>query len=272
MAAGNTAFAFAPRVVGVEPPPYTPRPYGLFSVVSLVDIADSHELNGVQVAVPTPLARAGAYSDGCEPDVEADGWTRLKSSNYAPAALDGVNPLTIIGGWECAPVGFSQAAIDANARQALINGEERAWESVIASGLTDNGVLFTAIQTFAADFTETADALGAIERLLALEYGGIGVIHLPTALIPFLFEKYLIEKDGQRLVTSSGRHYVTSNPYLAYTAATEAATIAVTGSIVIRRGPIDPLGDFRSSLTRGTNDLIRLMERTEVLLTEYDQA
>lgn len=258
---------FAPSMVDVDAPTRLPRPFGLYSVATVVDMVDAHQANGATF-LPEPFDPSSSLVDGCTP---ADERTKdiIQSVDWQTAL-----PYTVFDGFTCAPVGFTDDERERRARQAILNGEERAVESLIATGQSTNGettVGLLDVQTIDASTPDkAATALGHLEETIASEYGGVGVIHIAVDAVAMLAHATVIERNGPRLVTISGGNYVTGNPFLTANSGLTTVQVAITGSVNVWRNAIVQVGDVRSSIDRRTNTLTRIVERTVLVGTDYN--
>lgn len=112
-------------------------------------------------------------------------------------------------------------------------------------------------------------AIGALEQKLAERYGGIGVIHAPRSVMPYLADANLIVRDGQtQLRTPLGTRlafYSGTDGTVGPTGSTPVVPgqvwLYATGAIVAYQGEVDVLPEGGAALNRTTNEVILLAER-----------
>lgn len=184
----------------VEAIPGTPLPYGLVNAANLVLVDDLHELNGV---VWQPLSCAEAYTtDWCvDPPPAAKTFDGLEGVEAQPVA--------VYAGVDCPPIGQSNAEAEMYARAALNMGEQRALEAWVqtqilapaATNLTPSGPV------------PVATAMSLLEGTMAVDYGGIAVIHTPAGASPLLAEASQFVKEGARMLSWLGNRFALGGGY-----------------------------------------------------------
>lgn len=260
--------------VGVAPPTYTPWPYGLFSVAPPTAMEDPHVRLGIEW-LPEPWTTSTSYTDSC--DEPADPADRIKSFDRMPAWRES-DAFSVYGGEACPPTGHTLDERTRRMEAALINGEQRAVESVLWTGLTDNNQVIepsyevstvTALGSFSL-----VGAVAAIEGALASTYGGVGIIHAPADAVTHMIAADLVEAVNGRLRTLQGTLVVSGGGYPGTGPGGEARPAGGTylfgsGAISIRRTEIDPLGTtLGERMDRAVNDLIVVGERTYVIAVD----
>lgn len=273
---GDPELSFAPRVE-VQPPPYSPFKYGLFSVSERLGFGADSEQNGVWAEVdpygtpdvPTGGPDAFAYADGCTP-------AGNRAKDIPPGSFYSLgDPFTVYAGYKCTAGSHTDEEGEARARRALDLGEERAIEKLLVDGQTANGVSWTSPldSTNAVNATSHANlagSMGAAEAVLLKQYGGEGVIQVPVALFEYLSGFGMLELDGGSWRTRLGTR-ISVNRYLDGTLDSSVPVI-LSGPIVLRRGPVQSLGSFKEAFDRSTNTVTRIVERTYVVLTDFPVA
>lgn len=282
----------------VDPPPFTPSPYGLLSVVELVTPPSVHWQNGVTWETRcVSVGMGSATYDECiavtgvgsvpEPSVKAD---NIDTANR------GATPFTPYVRFDCSSVGNDDAArVAAN---ALAQSEPWQVERVFWTGLVDGKTL--AFPHLAANATvldpqgitlqsaasvvvtgsfDAAAGLGLLEAALADCYDGVGVIHVPVKALPTLAAWGLVRRDGGRdgINGQLGRQLRTANGNLVsvgagypgtspagVAAGVEQSWIYATGAVFAYRGPVQYSRE-RESINRENNTLSMIAERTYVL-------
>lgn len=254
----------------VEAIPGTPSPYGLLSAATVLDSTDPHELLGIEWE---PLSCATALTtDYCNDDPEFD-----PTKVFDRGGVDTAGPVTVYYGQDCPPMGrtFDEAAT--RVRSGLAIGEPAALE-----GWFETNVLSPA----ATDLTPAAgpmsppQALAVLEGYLGVNYGGVGVVHVPIGLAAvFGAAGILLDKGARRetwagnLVALGAGYEVNVGPVSSSGDPTDAAADAfwvyITGPVTARREAVDVLarGD-RDALDIVLNDRYMLAERTWVLSYE----
>lgn len=258
----------APRRTGVTPPPFAARPFGLFSVAPPEEFEDVHERNGVDWRAE-PYTEAKSYADSCERPATDRSKDFARTIEYREA-----DPFTVYGGDVCSTVGIPFEERDRRATAAVQNGEERAVERVLWTGITSNGeAVDPAFQggggvDVAGAGATLKGAVAALEREIAIRYGGVGTIHMPVDAASFA--QGLLTVNGPRLETKLGTRVVAGAGYPGTGPAGEArplggAYLFATGPLLVRRSGIEDLSDFAGGLDRAMNDLTRVGERTYVV-------
>lgn len=279
-----------PRLI-VNPPTFTPSPYGLLSVAQQVTADGPHWQNGVtwQTSCPSPLSRS-TY-DECIVVTGSGG-----ASPPEPAAkIDnvdmlyrGATPFTVYAKFDCALSGMEDALkIAAN---ALAQGESWHVERSFWTGLADGRVVVfphLAADTEVVDpqsielqspasvvitggAVDVATALGLLESALADCYNGVGVIHMPVKALPTFQAHGLVVPQNGKLRTLNGNLVAVGGGYpgtspSGVTTAADEAWIYATGAVFMYRGDVQIPSDKVSSINRTTNTREMIAERTYVL-------
>lgn len=248
----------------VEAIPGTPSPYGLLSAATILEPSDPHELNGIEWE---PLSCAAALTtDYCSDDPEFDPTKTFVDGGGTRTAA----PVTVYYGRKCSPLGQDFSEASTYARAGLAIGEPAALEgwfqtNVLAVEATD--------LTPAGGAVTPAQALGILEGFLGLEYGGVGVVHVPLSLASvFGAANVLLDKGTRRetwpgnLVALGAGYEVNSGPEAA---PADTFWVYITGPVVVRRAGADtPAGGDRDALDVSLNDRYVLAERTSVISYE----
>lgn len=223
----------------VTPPPVTPSPYGLLSVVDLRGGEDPHWANGVTWQDMCPTGGT-TYMDCLSSSPAVTGAPVAKTANASRGSWGAV-PFTVYAEVDCSAPGFWDDQ-EKFAREALDKVEnwqlERAFWTGTAGGVA-NAVLPHLAAT--AGVTEAnsvssggsynitlqlqstivtgsplapAVALGALEDALGdILLGQAGVIHVPNNLVPVMAASGLLIKTGPRIQTHNGNFVVAGNGY-----------------------------------------------------------
>lgn len=277
-----------PRL-NVEPPVFTPQPFGLVSVVQPVDDGTSHWQNGItwQSRCMSPMG-SSTYDEciavtgigGAPPEPS------VKTENVE--LIDrGATPFTVYAKFDCSPVGINNAqkiATDALNRSeswqverafwtGLVDGKNIAFPHLAANAEVDDaqGVMLqsaaTIVVTGAA--VDIATGLGLLEAQLANCYNGVGVIHVPVKALPTLDAWGLVKATNGVLKTlngnlvAAGAGYTGSSP-AGVAAASGESWIYATGAVVMRRGDVK-IAPLRESIDRRNNTVEMIAERTYVM-------
>lgn len=249
----------------VGPIPATPLGHGLLSAASVVDVADRHELLGVDF--PQRGCGPSHDTDWCPPgggDVPVKEFNRVEWGTAAP--------VTIYHGSECSTVGFTFDDARDDAREGLLLGEARALEEWYMTT-----VLATASTTDVTPVggpVSVAQSIGVLEGELSQVYGGIGVLHVPTGLSSMLAQAGQYDFNAERRRTWLGNVFALGAGYQANLGpdGTEApagqAWLYATGPVVIRRGAVEDVPPSEpGSLDLTDNNRYVLTERTSVIQT-----
>jgi hypothetical protein len=276
----------------VKPPSFTLPPYGLLTAVDMRSGSDPHWQAGVEWQ--TVCGGGGSTYDTC---VWLNATTGLVITGAVPksATADtstwGATPFTVFEEIDCSPVGFYEES-EKKVREALLRNEQYQVERIFWTGTVGGrspaqyphlAATETVAATEASGFTVTLQnattvitgtglcaqaALGQLEDAFADCYRGVGVIHVPLALIPYLDEAYLLHREGNRLVTTNGNTVVAGSGY----PGTSAAGAVTAGALWMFMTP--PIfayrGDVRvfpqeSTLDRSVNTVKAIAERTYLL-------
>lgn len=268
----------------VASPPFTPLPYGLFSVTDATPDSDQHWQAGVEYQ-PDVCGEALSTWDEC---VITGSGTGTLASTKQPVVTGigtkGAEPFTVYSWIRCGPVG--QDEIEARTISALTNGEARAVERVFWTGVVDSGqrqlqhlasnsqvvdvngdVLVTAATSVTTGTAvDMVEGLGLLEGQLAACYGGVGVIHMPRTAIPHMAWFQQLRESGQQLRTPNGNiiaAYSSNNTEGPNGSAAPLGQTWIygTGMLMYRRSQI-MVTTLKESLDRSENNLVIIAERT----------
>jgi len=232
----TTAEVYAP----IEAPPTAPRPYGLFSVAPPTDGGERWRVGvGMQ---SYNCMEAGTWNDVCI-DGAADEPKELTDwlcdvTVFDPFTVYLLTSRTGVDVNEATPE--MQAAFEAAEQRAV---ESQLWAQV--SAVAANG----------GSHANLAVALATVEGNLAVNYNGLGVIHLSPYSATIL--SALLEPDGDRQYTRANRTPVVVGAGYG-DPDTPTVEIVGTGAVFVRRGELDALTSWDLSV----NDINALAERT----------
>lgn len=279
-----------PRLI-VNPPAFTPSPYGLLSVAQVVNgDGTPHWQNGVtwQSRCLVPMGRL-TY-DECIAVTGSGGPPPEPSAKTAVVDLTvrGATPFTPYAKFDCGVVGMEDAlkiATDALAQSepwqverafwtGLVDGKTLAFPHLAASAevLDAQGIELQSpagiVVTGAA--IDAVTALGLLESALADCYNGVGVIHVPVKLLPTLQFHNLVIPQGGKLKTLNGNLVAVGAGYpgtspSGVTPAVGETWMYATGAVFMYRGDVQVPTDKVSSINRATNTREMIAERTYVL-------
>src|SRR5574339_60047 len=208
----------------VASPAFTPRPFGLWSVVQDRSAeGEKHWRMGVTYDVWCPAA--STTYDPClgvsgVSGVGAVGLPPAKAATTSYSRRD-ATPFTVTEEIDCSAPGFYNTA-QALAVDALTRSEmrqvERAFATCLARGQvtvfphlaasiqlnTDGSMLQSAATTLTATPVDVVEAFARLESALASCYDGVGVIHIPVAVLEIAAAHMLIERSGPQLRTPGG--------------------------------------------------------------------
>jgi len=285
----------------VDPPVFTPSPYGLLSAVTMRPTTDAHWQMGV--TWEDICGGTGVTLDPCTTSAPAITGTGLVPAKAATTRRSfwGATPFTVYAEVDCSPVDFFENR-EATMQMALDRFESFQVERTFWTGLAPernssggvvNGVLphpasnaaivenaflgpAVTLQQAATVPTGIAlnvvDALGALEAALAACLNGTGIIHVPQALAPTL--ALLLKQQGNRMLTPNGNVVAIGAGYPG-TSPTGAvpsvgtAWMYATGPVFGYRGPAKmDLMDGAASMAplTGSVDTVKaIVERTYLL-------
>lgn len=279
-----------PRLV-IDPPPFTPTPYGLLSVVDTPTLADRvHWQNGVtwrsicmntEASFTTYDECISVTGTGAPPAPPA------KVKNVS-TPWRGATPFTVDARFDCSPVGNPLSDAADVAERVLAQAEpwqvERAFwtglsgaQTVVFPHLAANAQVLDAqsivLQTAATEVTgaplHVTEALGRLEAALADCLDGVGVIHVPQRALPRFAASNLVKTQGAMLTTPNGNKIAVGAGYPGSSPAGVAASgstvwIYATGPVFMIRGSVMVL-DGPGAVDRAENTVQMIAERTYVL-------
>ena len=278
-----------PRLI-VNPPAFTPSPYGLLSVAQQVTADGPHWQNGItwQSRCLVPMGRltydeciAVTGSGGPPPEPST-------KTEVLDLVLRGATPFTAYAKFDCALVGMDEAlkiATDALAQSEPWQVERAFWTGLVdgrvlafphlaanavvqdAQGITLQNATSIVVTGSAVD---AATGLGILEAALADCYNGVGVIHVPVKLLPTLQAWGLVVAQNGKLRTLNGNLVAAGGGYpgtspSGVAPATGEAWMYATGAVFMYRGDVQVPSDRVSSVNRTTNTREMIAERTYVL-------
>ncbi|QYN17602.1 hypothetical protein [Amycolatopsis sp. DSM 110486] len=249
--------------VTVPPLPRTPHLFGLFSVASVVDVADPHMFMGVQWQ-PYPCDNPSLWRHDCPPPDKP----REKRLTEQPATVT-ATPINVYGSFDCKLVGYNMPEATARAREHLLLGEQHAVEYGVWTGASDNVPRLADTNTPSLGTVhDAASLLSELYQASDIHLAGDPVLHIPRAAAPHM-RLHLMHAQGGRVVTAEGIPVAIGTGY------TEANTgpdgskapagafwVYATGPVTVWRGPVMDVPDpAEQGFNTRTNDYVALAER-----------
>lgn len=253
--------------VHAAPPAYVAPPtpdgarFGLFSVANMTDSPDVQWEVGVEwesLACGMPGVVSLACVDGDEAGVPLEPDSGVDTVRVLPFA--------VYGSYDCSVFSRPPDEAENRARQHLALGEERAVEYALTVGGFDHQPTFQS----AVDLTPSGGAVpvkggvGLLEGHLAENYGGVGTIHSPRTLGPYL----PVEREGQRLETKLGTMVAAGGGYDVANQGPDGTTppdeerwLYATGRPIVRRSDVIVVPDEDQRPNRRTNDFTVIAQR-----------
>jgi hypothetical protein len=287
----------------VDPPSFTPTPFGLLTTVEWTTPQPDHWQQGITYE---PLCGVNVSGVG---GLTYDECLVVTGTGFAPpapadmvatqftAGTRGAQPFTAYVEFDCATVGLQNA--QATAEKALSMAEpwqvERAFWTGLAGGqpvvyphlaatttvLDATGVV---LQTPAVNVTGVSSvgvvgdlmnietALGLLEAALANCYNGVGVIHVPQMLVPTMDAWGIIRQQGAVMKTLNGNKVAVGAGYPGsgpdgLARAGNTTWMYATGNVFGFKTDVRVRApdNGASSLDRATNTRRMIAERTYVL-------
>ena len=279
-----------PRLI-VNPPAFTPSPYGLLSVAQQVNTDGTpHWQNGVtwQTRCLVPMGRSTydecivvTGSGGAPPEPAT-------KTDMVDLGYRGSTPFTPYAKFDCSLSGMEDAlkiATDALAQSESWQVERAFWtgfidgRQVVFPHLAATADVLDAqsikLQSAASivvtgSAVDVATGLGLLESALADCYNGVGVIHVPVKLLPTLQAYSLVTSQNGKLRTLNGNLVAAGGGYPGTSPSGAAPTAGeswmyATGAVFMYRGDVQIPSDKVSSINRTTNTREMIAERTYVL-------
>src|SRR5882757_48135 len=281
----------------VDPPSFTPIPFGLLTTVEFPNTPDVHWQNGITYQPVCGVAVTGLGEltyDECLAVTGSGGNPPPPQAFFNSVSVGprGATSFVAMVEFDCSAVGNEQAQLTAT--KALSMAEpwqvERAFWTGVASGqsivfphlaanaqvLDSDGILLQDPATIVSGAGETfplniEQALGELEQAIANCYDGVGVIHVPELLLPTMDAWGVIKQVGPVMKTANGNKiavgagYDGSSPTGA-PRGPNACWMYGTGNVFGYRSDIRvraPQG--AQSFDKATNTMKLIAERTYVL-------
>jgi hypothetical protein len=267
----------------VNPPAFTPLPYGLWDAAEHPGNPD-HWQQGVTWIDRCPVGDT-TYDEcltvtgaGSPPEPPA------KSDNVVQE-FRGATAFTVFAEFDCSPVGLSDAATIAEESLARVEssqleaafwtgtagGQEVVFPHLAADAevLDSSGIVLQPTATVAVTGSDVATGLGQLEQQLDACYGGEGVIHIPRFALPTFTAALLVTEVNGQLRTQSGNLVVVSGVYPGTSPAgadpaAGTSWVYATGPVFAYRGEVFAT-QTRESFDRAENTMKMIAERTYVI-------
>lgn len=267
----------------VDPPAFTPLPYGLWESIQH-PTPPTHWQQGVTWVDRCPTG--GTTYDECL-SVTGTGSPPAPGSKTDNVAQEfrGATPFTVYTRFDCSPVGIGEA--EAAATDALNRSEARQVEAVFWTGvaggqtvafphlaadaevLDADGIVLQTDASVVVTGADAAEGLGLLEAALTECYSGQGVIHVPAeALATLAAWNLVVERDGG-LWTMAGHRVIVGTGYAntgpdGTPAPAGSAWVYATGAVFGYRGDVFFTRE-RESFDRAENTMQMIAERTYVI-------
>lgn len=255
-----------PRML-VEAPAVTPYQYGLRSVAVPGDLTDAHWQMGVEYEqIGTYLASIYPGPCGARPS---------KTLSAEAAHVVGA-PFGIYAGVDCKLVGYSEDYVIARAKAILELGWGHAAEIALWNGGGVSGATprlnAAGTTTIATGLSMTA-GIAALEKYLGDNYAGVGLIHAPRFVAPYMDAKLLVHERTGKLQTvlgtglAFGGGYDNTGPNNAAPGA-NIAWLYATGPVRVYRGEAWVNGALAAALNRDDNSTLAYAEQPALLTVD----
>lgn len=279
-----------PRLI-VNPPVFTPSPYGLLSVAQVQNgDGSSHWQNGVTWQSRCLDVMGRTTYDECLVVTGSGGPPPEPSTKQETVGLvlRGATPFTALAKFDCPPVGQDDArriATDALAQSETWQVERTFWTGTVdgkanlqfphlaadSQVLDAQSVLLqsAASTVVTGSAVDPATGLGLLEQALADCYNGVGVIHMPVKALPTFNANGLVYAQSGVLKTLNGNLVAVGAGYpgtspAGVATATGETWIYATGAVFVYRSGVK-VTETRDSLDRTNNTVEMIAERTYVL-------
>ncbi len=283
----------------VDPPSFTPTPFGLLTTVEWVSASDGHWQNGITYEPTCGAAvtgTGGSTYDACIAVTGTGGTppTPAAFTNTVNKSPRGATSFSCWVDFECATVG-NDAARDVAVRSLAMaepwQAERAFWTgqaagqpvvfphlAATAAVLDAQGILLqtasvnvtgTSIGN-AADTTNVDAAVGMLEGALANCYDGVGVLHVPQFMVPTLDAWGIIKQNGAVMRTMNGNKVAIGAGYPGSAPDGTArpagkAWLYITGNVFGFRSELRTRSSGAQTIDRSTNTQKMIAERTYVI-------
>jgi hypothetical protein len=285
----------------VNPPSFTPLPFGLLTATEWPVAGDSHWQNGITYAPTCSNSVTGmgntTYGTNCIAVTGSGGAPPSPAplSNTVSRIIRGATSFITYAEFDCATVGNLAAQEDAERSLSAVEPwqVEKAFWTGVAGGQTvvfphlaanaqvldPDGIL---LQTAAVNVTGAGSigvsgdllnidmAIGLLEGALANCYDGVGVIHVPQMALPTMDAWGLVKTQGPAMKTLAGNKVSVGAGYPGTgpdgsTRAGNSVWIYATGNVFGFRSDVRVRSNGAAAIERSTNTIRMIAERTYVL-------
>lgn len=274
-----------PPPLSVEAPPVdAATPGGLFTVARLlqgVDLPSDGNGNrweaGVEYQIET-CADVSGWSETCPPEEPED-----KTFDLRFPTVTGT-PFFAYLGIDCPLVGYSLDEFATAVRNGFLANEQRLVEQAFWTGEFGNSPSLAGTVEDPSDCIDltpgggamsVVGGIGALEKFLRANYGGVGIIHAPADVAAYAANAAQIQRSGTLLTTILGTRLAFGGGYAVNTgpdgveAPAGEAWLYATGAVTIWRGEvfINP-SELRAAFDTRSNQVEILAERKYVITRE----
>lgn len=277
-----------PRQI-VNPPAFTPTPYGLLTTVEFPTANGPHWENGITYQ-PNCASPSSTYDEciavtgvGAPPPPPA-------FQNTVSIAPRGATAFTVMVEFDCAAVGNDEArqtALTAMASTETWQVERSFWTGVVGGLVTvfphlaanatvldaqnillqDAAIVVTGVS---GDLLNMVEALGLLEGALADCYNGVGIIHVPQHALASLDAWGLLHPRGPVMYTAAGNKIAVGAGYPGTSPAgavrgSNTTWLYATGSIMAYKGEMLIRANDTQSFDKQKNTRKMIAERRYVL-------
>lgn len=246
------SFAPAQVVPGI---PRTALPYGLFSVLTPREGADTHWQNGITWETLTCEPVSGIGDPSCEPDAT----TGLPKEFLTGGEHGEATPFTVYGSYVCSPVGHTIEYAQEQATAHLLAREEARVEQALWTGDLDNGGFAAGAIDLGSNLSPEG-AVGVLEAWLSQVYGSLGVLHTDRGTATLLLEAGVVKPSGNTLYTVLGTPVVAGAGY-----PVQGLVHATPALMGYRSEVFLGVSPASAGFDRAQNDLYAVAERTYVI-------
>lgn len=246
-------FQVVPAPVGV------PYRYGLASVIDYVPSSDVHALGGITWESFSCQPVNQTQNDCIDPGIGVLAQAALCSIGIA-------SPFTVYVNYGESGAGMSSQQARDEARDLLLNGEQRAVELAVSTKMLADATtdpIGWATQSF---IDRTIGALGFVEQEIQARTNMEPVIHMNRMTASLLGTVLL--REGNTLRTINGTRVAAYGGWVGFVPGSvpPGATIFGTGPMVGIRGQVD----YADGFNRATNDYSIIASRTYVIGYDCD--
>lgn len=278
----------------MEPPGFTPSPYGLLAVASELPGPDKWQ-RGTTWTEICPSGNT-TYDQCLDPDVadsDSPPTSGLQKPEIESVHLRAATPCTVYARFDCPAVGYGEQGVQDLAERALTRVTPWQVEHAFATGeaagdpvvhphlqsdteVTEDiypgdgrVVLSPSARQLTATALDPVEAFGRVEDQLSGCYKGVGVIHVQSGLAASLKAQNLIELRNGRYVSPAGHLVAVGAGYPGDapdgTSSMGVSWIYGTGQVWYHRSDVLSIQPIEETLDRQQNSVESLAERIYVV-------